>query len=62
MKYANKIGAKFCMVLGSNELESGKAALKNMADGSEKEIALEGFAQSFTDILCSYMLSVEGLI
>ena len=62
MKYANKIGAKFSMVLGSNELESGKAALKNMADGSEKDISLDGFAQNFTDVLCSYMLSVEGLI
>ena len=28
MKYANKTGAKFVMVLGDNEIESGVAKLK----------------------------------
>ncbi len=40
MKYANKIGAKFTLVLGDNEVESGKASLKNMSNSSEKEINL----------------------
>ena len=40
MKYANKIGAKFTLVLGDNEVQSGKAKLKNMSDGSEREIEL----------------------
>ncbi len=40
MKYANKIGAKFSMVLGDNEIEVGKARLKDMAEGTEKEIEL----------------------
>ena len=40
MKYANKIGAKFTLVLGDNEVDSGKASLKNMADSSEREIPL----------------------
>ncbi len=40
MKYANKIGAKFTLVLGDNEIENGKARLKNMAEGTEVEIKL----------------------
>ncbi|MBQ6826106.1 MAG: histidine--tRNA ligase [Clostridia bacterium] len=40
MKYANKIGAKFTLVLGDSEVESGKAKLKNMASGEEREIKL----------------------
>lgn len=40
MKYADKIGSAFSMVLGDNELDSGKAILKCMADGSSKEIEL----------------------
>lgn len=41
MKYADKIGAKFSVVLGDNELEAGKAILKNMADGTTCEVALD---------------------
>ncbi len=44
-KYADKIDAKYVAVLGSSELEIGVAKLKFMADGSEKEIPLDEFAQ-----------------
>ena len=40
MKYANKIGAAYTLVLGDNELSSGKAMLKNMETGEESEIPL----------------------
>ncbi len=40
MKYANKIGAKMSMVLGDSELESGKAALKDMDTGESAEVSL----------------------
>lgn len=40
MKYANKIGARFTVVLGSNELELKKAKLKRMSDGEQFEIDL----------------------
>ncbi len=40
MKFANKIGAKFTLVLGDNEIETGKAKLKNMAKGEETEVSL----------------------
>jgi histidyl-tRNA synthetase len=40
MKFANKIGATFTLVLGDNELEIGKANLKNMQTGEQLEINL----------------------
>lgn len=40
MKYANKIGAKFTVVLGDNEVESGKCNVKNMETGEQKEVSL----------------------
>lgn len=46
MKYADKIGAKFSMVLGDNEIEKGVAVVKNMASGEQTELALD---DSFTD-------------
>ncbi len=45
MKFANKIGAAFTMVLGDNELETGKASLKNMFTGEEAEIDLNNLSQ-----------------
>ncbi len=38
-KYADKIGAKYVAVIGSNELEKGEVKVKNMTDGSETEVA-----------------------
>ena len=40
MKYANKIGAKFSLVLGDNEIENGKAILKNMENGQQTEVCI----------------------
>lgn len=48
MKYADKIGAKFSMVLGDNEIEQGKAVIKNMSSGEQTEIVLDNtFADKF---------------
>lgn len=48
MKYADKIGAKFSMVLGDNEIEQGKAVVKNMSSGEQTEIVLDDtFADKF---------------
>lgn len=40
MKYADKIRAKFVIVLGDNELEAGRAQLKNMSTGEQTDISL----------------------
>ncbi|MGN1403696.1 MAG: histidine--tRNA ligase [Ruminococcus sp.] len=56
MKYANKIGAAFVMVLGEDELNTGKAKLKNMQTGEQTEIALdETFEEKFDDIALQFM-------
>lgn len=50
MKYANKIGARFTVVLGDDEIAQGKAKVKCMADGEETEIALDGFSENFINL------------
>ena len=48
MKYADKIGAKFSMVIGDDELTANKATVKNMATGAKREVPLdEGFYDAF---------------
>ncbi|MGN0575865.1 MAG: His/Gly/Thr/Pro-type tRNA ligase C-terminal domain-containing protein, partial [Ruminococcus sp.] len=57
MKYANKIGAVFTMVLGSNELEKGMAKLKEMETGKETNLKLdEKFADNFDSVYIDKML------
>ncbi len=43
MKYANKIGAEYTLIIGDSEIESGKAQLKNMADGTQTEVEINTF-------------------
>ena len=51
MKYANKIGAQYSLVIGDNEIENSKANLKNMATGEQVEISLgDDFVSQFTAI------------
>lgn len=38
MKQAGKLDSQFTVIIGSNELEKGAAAVKNMADGTQKDI------------------------
>ena len=40
MKYADKLGAKYSLVLGDDELAAGKAELKNMKTGEKQKISL----------------------
>ena len=58
MKYADKIGARFVIVIGDSELETNKAKLKNMQSGEQTEISLdesllESFGAVYYDILMS---------
>lgn len=41
MKYSDKIGAAFTIVLGDNEISSGTAKLKNMKTGEQIDIKLD---------------------
>ena len=41
MKYADKIGAKYCVVIGDDEISNNKATLKNMSNGETQTVALD---------------------
>lgn len=62
MKYADKLGADFTMVLGSNEIESGKAQLKNMKTSEKIEISLnDSFLDDFSNISVANMFRCDEL-
>ena len=44
MKYANKIGAQYTVIVGDNELQAGCANVKNMENGETKEVKLDEIA------------------
>ena len=57
MKYANKIGAKYSIVIGDNELENKKAMLKNMLTGEQQEVSVpEGLIDSI------YRASIDDML
>ncbi len=43
MKYANKLGADYTLILGDSEIESGKAFLRDMKNSEQIEIELATF-------------------
>lgn len=45
MKYANKLGARYTMVLGDNELDAGEANIKNMETGEQTAVKLTDAAE-----------------
>ncbi len=47
MKYADKIDAKYSMVIADDELAAGKAKVKNMATGETHELDLNGDLSKF---------------
>lgn len=51
MKFADKIGAKFSVVLGDNEIEENKAEVKNMETGEKTPVSLTDFAKEFEGIM-----------
>ena len=50
MKYADKINAKYNVVIGDNEVDAKSAMLKDMATGEQSEISLETFVSSYYSI------------
>ncbi|NLY43717.1 MAG: histidine--tRNA ligase [Clostridiaceae bacterium] len=49
MKYADKLGVKYTMVLGDDEIEKGTAVLKDMRTGEKQEIALDNLVEILKD-------------
>ncbi|MEI6580131.1 MAG: histidine--tRNA ligase [Eubacteriales bacterium] len=50
MKYADKLGAKYTIVLGDDDLVKGEVNLKNMDSGETQPIKLVHFADDFMSI------------
>ena len=44
MKYANKLNARYTIIIGDNELETNTGRIKNMETGEQTEIALDQLA------------------
>lgn len=44
MKYADKLGAQYTLVLGDNEIENGEAKIKDMSSGVEIAVKLDKIA------------------
>ncbi len=57
MKYANKIGAEFVVVIGDNELQSGVVQLKNMETGDIVEMKLDTFVDDFSSVAIAQSVS-----
>ncbi|MBR4172828.1 MAG: histidine--tRNA ligase [Clostridia bacterium] len=47
MKYADKIGAKYTLVLGDDEINTGKIRIKNMQSGNETETEMNKLLDFF---------------
>ncbi|MDI3501886.1 MAG: histidyl-tRNA synthetase [Archaeoglobi archaeon] len=45
MKYADSIGAKFVLILGEREIESGRILVRDLESGEQEEISLENLAE-----------------
>ena len=43
MKYANKLGAKYTLIIGDSEIDAGVAQLRDMESGEQKEVSLDSF-------------------
>lgn len=61
MKYADKLSAKYTVVLGDNEIETGIVNLKNMSTGETSEITLEQLEDEFDSILIQNELEAFDL-
>ena len=50
MKYADKLGCRYTLVLGDNETDTGHASVKNMENGEQTEIELDKLSEFFAKV------------
>ncbi|MDZ7672135.1 MAG: histidine--tRNA ligase [Halanaerobiales bacterium] len=51
MKSADRMNANYTVIIGENELDSGKATVRNMKTGDEKEIKLDKLVESIEKLI-----------
>ena len=44
MKYANKKGARYTLIIGDSEIDAGIAQLRDMESGEQREVSLDSFS------------------
>ena len=50
MELANKLGARYTLIVGDNEIAAGPYALKNMATGEQHELTRDEIAAKLAAI------------
>jgi histidyl-tRNA synthetase len=50
MELANKLGARFTLIVGDNEMAAGRYALKNMTTGEQKELTRDEIAAALASV------------
>ena len=50
LDYANAIGARFAVLLGERELKAGRATVREMATGAQREVALDDLADAVRNV------------
>ena len=51
MRQADRKGAKFVVLLGDDELKSGKIVLRNMSDQTQKDLEMKNAVQQIKEQL-----------
>ena len=59
MKYANKIGAKYTVVIGDDDIENGVLKIKNMETGEVSESDFMNFAENFENLYLTQITEKE---
>jgi histidyl-tRNA synthetase len=49
MRRADKLKARFALILGGDELKKGTVILRNMGDKSQEEVPIEGLIQALKE-------------
>ena len=50
MELANKLGARFTLIVGDNEIAAGSYALKNMQTGRQENVIAAEIAQRIAQV------------
>ncbi len=59
MKYADKIGARYSVVIGDDDMAKNLVVIKNMTSGEKRETTIDDFVQTFCDICLEDAASVR---
>jgi histidyl-tRNA synthetase len=50
MREANKLGAKYAIIIGDNELQQNRAQLKDLTSGNQETIDMDSIVSHITSL------------